>query len=139
MISFNLRCKHDHEFEGWFKDSAAFEKQAEAGQLECPYCGTHDVTKGLSAPNISTSRTQEKAQTEIAVKAQQMIQAMRKSVEDNCDNVGDRFAEEARKIHYGETEARGIYGQATADEAKELVEEGVEFTPLPWTDDSKKN
>lgn len=139
MISFNLRCEHDHEFEGWFKDSAAFDQQAENHQLECPYCGSNKVVKGLSAPNISTSRSQEKAQTEVAIKAQQMITAMRKQVEENCDNVGTRFAEEARKIHYGEVKPRGIYGQATADEARDMVDEGIEFTPLPWTDDSKKN
>lgn len=139
MISFNLKCEHDHEFEGWFKDSAAFEKQSEHGLLECPYCGTNQVTKALSAPNISTSRSQAKAQNEIAMRAHQMVTQMRQTVEENCENVGDKFAEEARKIHYGETETRGIYGKATADEAQELVEEGVEFTPMPWLDDETKN
>ncbi|RED47655.1 DUF1178 family protein [Aestuariispira insulae] len=139
MISFNLKCEHEHEFEGWFKDSAAFAKQAEQQLLECPLCGTNKVSKALSAPNISTSRSQAKAQSEMAVRAHQMIAEMRKTVEENCDNVGDKFAEEARKIHYGETEARGIYGQATADEAKELIEEGVDFTPMPWLDEKAKN
>lgn len=139
MISFNLKCEHEHEFEGWFKDSAAFAKQAEHHLLECPICGTNKVSKALSAPNISTSRSQAKAQNEMAVRAHQMIAEMRKSVEENCDNVGEKFAEEARKIHYGETEARGIYGHATADEAKELIEEGVDFTPMPWMDEKTKN
>ena len=110
MISFNLKCENDHEFEGWFKDSAAFEKQAENDLLECPYCATNKVSKALSAPNISTSRSQARAQNEVAARAHRIVTEMRKNVEENCENVGDKFADEARKIHYGEKESRICHG-----------------------------
>ena len=139
MITFNLRCSNNHEFEGWFKDSASFDAQVLESQVECPACGDRSIAKALSAPNISTSRKQAKAEAEVVAVARQMVRQMRETVESNCDNVGEKFAEEARKIHYGEVEARGIYGKATADEAAELVEEGVEFAPLPWLDDDKAN
>lgn len=139
MISFNLKCEHDHEFEGWFKDSAAFEKQQELGLLECAICGSHKVSKALSAPNISTSRSQEKSQQEVQQKmfmqARDALVKMRKEVESTHENVGDNFAEEARKIHYGEVEKRDIYGNATAEEVQDLTEEGVEVAALPWLDD----
>ncbi|MTI08657.1 DUF1178 family protein [Curvivirga aplysinae] len=135
MISFNLKCENEHEFEGWFKDSASFEKQQELGLLECSICGSNNVKKALSAPNISTSRSQQKSQIEFFTKARNAMVQMRKDIESNCENVGNKFAEEARKIHYGEKEERGIYGNASADEVKELVEEGVEVAAVPWIDD----
>ncbi|MDX1738996.1 MAG: DUF1178 family protein [Alphaproteobacteria bacterium] len=139
MISFNLKCDNDHEFEGWFKDSKAFEKQQESGLLECGFCGSKDVHKALSTPNISTSRSQEKSrqelQTKIYMETRAALGEIRKKVEENCENVGERFAEEARKIHYGEVEEKGIYGNATPEEVKELTEEGVQVATLPWVDD----
>lgn len=140
MISFNLLCENEHDFEGWFKDSAAFEKQSEMGFLECPHCGSHAVRKGFNTPNIATGRGREQHDRAARLAEMRKIVAnIRKEVETNCENVGDKFAEEARKIHYGETEERGIYGSATREETRDLTEEGIEVVPLPWPDDSKTN
>ena len=136
MISFNLRCSQDHEFEGWFKSSAAFDAQVASKKLACPICGGKKVSKALSAPRVATSKARDAARAEKSLSdAKQMKQAltlMRQKVKDNCENVGDRFADEARKIHYGEAEERGIYGQASSEEAKDLIEEGVEVSAIPW-------
>ncbi len=134
MMVFDLICTNKHTFEAWFKDSKAFDGLRRKGQVECPTCGSDEVEKALMAPNISTSKKQAKAARESAAAAQaaQMLVKMKKHVEENCDYVGAEFAEEARKIHYGETEKRDIYGEATKTEAKELSEEGVDFTSIPW-------
>jgi len=134
MMVFDLVCDNKHTFEAWFRDSMAFETLRKKGQVQCPTCGIDKVEKALMAPNISTSKKQAKAAKESAVTAEavQMLAKMRKHVEDNCDYVGKEFAEEARKIHYGEVEQRDIYGEATRSEAKELKEEGVDFTSIPW-------
>ena len=131
---FDLVCANKHTFEAWFQDSKAFDGLRKKGQVQCPTCGVDKVEKALMAPNISTSKKQAKAAKESAVAADavQMLAKMRKHVEDNCDYVGKEFAEEARKIHYGEVEQRDIYGEATQAEAKELQEEGVDFTSIPW-------
>ncbi len=132
---FDLICPNKHTFEAWFKDSKAFDGLRRKGQVECPTCGDSKVEKALMAPNISTSKKQAQAAKESAMAAQatQMLAKMQKHVEDNCDYVGPAFAEEARKIHYGETEKRDIYGEATKTEATELSEEGIDFTAIPWT------
>jgi hypothetical protein len=134
MIVFDLICAKKHTFEAWFKDSKAFDDLRRKGQVECPTCGDSKVEKALMAPNISTSKKQAQAAKEsaIAAQAKQMLVKMQKHVEDNCDYVGPAFAEEVRKIHYGETEKRDIYGEATKAEAVELHEEGVDFTAIPW-------
>lgn len=133
MIVFDLRCNKGHVFEAWFPDSRTFDRQAKKGQVVCPVCGDTQVEKALMAPNISTGRKkdaeQEKAQ---AAKVIQALSEVRRQVEENCDYVGPQFAEEARKIHYGETEERGIYGEATKEESKELADEGIEVGVIPW-------
>lgn len=139
MISFNLRCENDHEFEGWFKDSTSFEKQRDRKLIECTICGSHEVEQALSRPNISSGKMQGAAQAEAAQKMRDTLREFRKQVESTHENVGDRFAEEARKIHYGETEARGIYGETTGEEAKELIDEGVPVSPIPWIEEAKEN
>ena len=139
MISYKLKCTEEHEFEGWFKDSANFDNQRDDKQISCPYCNSTDIRKSLSAPNISTSRKQENAQTELATQAFKAIQQMRDTVEKNCDDVGENFAEEARKIHYGESTERGIYGKASTEESQALVDEGIKVLPLPWMEEEKKN
>lgn len=135
MISFNLVCGSDHEFEGWFSSSSDFDAQKERGLVECPVCGDKSVGKSLMAPSVATSRSKEPA-VPVAMNAEQkkmmsQIRELTKKMREGAENVGDKFAEEARKIHYGETEARGIYGKATPVEAKGLADEGVEFIPLP--------
>lgn len=130
MIVYNLRCKNSHEFEGWFKDSAAFDAQAKSGKLSCPVCETRKVDKAIMAPALSGAKKSTVNEGE-AKKMRQFMTGLRKYVESNADYVGAKFAQEARKIHYGEAEDRHIYGEATLQEAKELVEEGVDVAPLP--------
>ncbi len=139
MISFNLRCRKGHEFEGWFRGSEAFETEQAAGRIDCPVCGDTTIEKALSAPNIASSESREAARAEQARQAREVLCAVRRQVEDNAEDVGPRFAEEARRIHYGEAEKRGIYGEATVEEAQDLAEEGVEFTPIPWIEEAKDN
>ncbi|EIM71678.1 hypothetical protein A33O_23364 [Nitratireductor aquibiodomus RA22] len=134
MISFNLICEHNHAFEAWFRNNADFDGQKERGLVSCPHCGSGDVEKALMAPAVSTGKRREQialAMGEQQKKALAQLKELSNKVRENADYVGDRFAEEARKIHFGETEARGIYGEATSEEAASLVEDGVEFMPLP--------
>jgi hypothetical protein len=130
MILFALRCAADHEFEGWFRDGATFDRQSAAGKISCPHCGDKSVTKAPMAPRVARSRGSEGAPTPAQVR--QALLELRRQVETNCDYVGDRFAEEARRIHYGESDRRGIYGEASADDAKDLTEEGIEVKRIPW-------
>jgi hypothetical protein len=130
MILYNLICDHAHEFEGWFRDSAAFDDQAASGALSCPACGSAKIEKAVMAPAISGAKKSSLTGSE-TTKLRQFATGLRKYVEKNADYVGPDFPEEARKIHYGESEERHIYGEATLEEAKELLEEGVDVAPLP--------
>ena len=134
MIRFALHCDRAHEFEGWFRNNDDYVQQNGRGLVECPVCGSAKVEKALMAPAVSTGRKRE--QVALAVTAEQRrmmteLKAIAEKVRANADYVGDKFAEEARKIHFGETEARGIYGEATGEEVKSLAEDGVSFMPLP--------
>ncbi len=135
MISFQLKCSLNHEFEAWFRSSDGFEEQRSSGDVSCPVCGDAKVEKALMAPNVAAYKgqsSQEDSRTEvIAQEVQKALDMVRNHVEDNCDYVGDQFADEARRIHYGETEERGIYGEATQEESKELDEEGIEIVQMP--------
>lgn len=135
MIVYNLRCRNSHEFEGWFKDSHAFDAQSKGGKLSCPVCDSRKVEKAIMAPAVSGAKKSTESTSvttaDEAKKMRQFMTGLRKYVQENADYVGPNFAEEARKIHYGEAEERHIYGEATIDEAKELVEEGVDVAPLP--------
>ncbi len=130
MIRYDLKCDNGDEFDAWFGSIADYDKQAEAGLIECPHCGSKHVNKAPMAPTVRSSRKKE-ARKERAV-AMAMAQKVREHIKDNFDYVGDKFAEEARKIHYGETEARGIYGEASDEQHQELIEEGVEVARIPW-------
>ena len=150
MILFNLRCGEGHTFEAWFRNGDTYERQAKAKAIACPLCGSHSVEKALMAPRIAKKRGREEAPqqavapvapggaempAEDRAKAAELLRALREArrlVEANCDYVGDRFAEEARRIHYGEVEKHGIYGESTEDEARSLAEEGIEFGRIPW-------
>ena len=134
MIRFSLTCQHDHTFEAWFRSNDDFDAQKKRGFVECPDCGSNRVEKALMAPAVSTGRKREKmalAMGEAQKRALAELKALSQKMRDNADYVGDKFAEEARKIHFGETDSRGIYGEATPDEAKSLAEDGVEFMPIP--------
>ena len=159
MIKYQLICDKSHEFEGWFGDSAAFVLQQEAGLLTCPVCGSADVCRALMAPNLASPKTrktdlaeqQPSAQPEPQPQASQQasaalppaaarkmqelmseMRALQTKIREECRDVGNDFAEEARKIHYGEVEPEGIYGQATAEEREALDEEGIEIMDMPW-------
>lgn len=129
MILFDLRCAKGHDFDGWFRDGATFDRQAAAGAISCSICGDTEVSKALMTPAVASGPKRDEQRAAQVLKA---LRGMQRHVESNFDHVGRRFPEEARKIHYGEAEKRGIYGEATKAEAKELVEEGVEVSPIPW-------
>jgi hypothetical protein len=129
MILFDLRCKDGHAFEAWFRDGAAYQDQAAAGDLACPVCGSAEVTKALMAPAVSSRPKVDPVQ---AAEAMRLWRRVQNHIEKNFDHVGPKFAEEARKIHHGEAEKRSIYGEATKAEAKELRDEGIEVNQIPW-------
>ena len=166
MIHYNVRCSHAHEFDGWFKDSAAFDRLCKRGLVECPTCGDTKVERALMAPAVATREalpvplpapTPPASQTPRLVPGQPqgppqgqpsgpmamtggaipdqmraMLQRMRAEVEKHCDYVGPEFAEEARKIHRGESQARSIYGETSPEQAEALSEDGIEFSRIPW-------
>ena len=174
MIKYRLICDEDHEFEGWFGDSAAFESQQGSGLLTCPSCGSPAVRRALMAPNLASPKTRKSvppqqpatanaasgpaspgpfssgsapygstpaapgtaALPEQAARRMHALvsemRALQTKIRDECRDVGDSFAEEARKIHYGEVEPEGIYGQATAEEREALDEEGIAVMDIPW-------
>ena len=145
MIVYQLRCSNGHEFEAWFRNSATYDQQAENGDVICPKCGDVHICKALMAPNITPSRKRgsvsvkegdkaERRAREVAETILEAVNNIRNHVEENFDNVGDQFAEEAKRIFYGEAEERGIYGSATEKETDELDEEGIEFYRLPNID-----
>lgn len=134
MIQYSLRCSQGHSFDAWFKSAAAFDEQQARGIVTCALCGDAHVDKAPMAPALARAgqdRVPLSAAHPDAVKMREMLREYRHKVMAEADYVGDRFAEEARKIHFEEIEARGIYGEATRDEVAELVADGVDFLPLP--------
>lgn len=153
MIKYRLRCEHDHEFEGWFRRGADYDVQAAGGLLSCGQCGSRRIEKALMAPNVTPSdkRATPTAASETSAapapaatspmpeamaagmppQVLEMARRIRAHLREHAENVGPRFAEEARRIHYNEAEPRGIYGQASPREAMELSEEGIEVHSLP--------
>ena len=140
MIRYDLVCDQGHEFDGWFRDSVTYDKQAKRGLVSCTSCGSSKIQKQIMAPNIAAKSNKKSDATtkmvagpidERAATMMQMMRDYRKHVESNAENVGNNFAEEARKIHYNETEQRGIYGNATPDDAAALIEEGIDVHPIP--------
>jgi hypothetical protein len=141
VIKYSLCCDNAHTFEGWFSESADFDRQVESGFLTCPICNSGSISKSLMAPSVSTARKQEaKKQMAMDLARQEAMVKLREAVANiraNSEDVGEKFPEEARKIHYGETDARGIVGQASADEVRDLIDEGIDVAPLPdFTDDT---
>ncbi len=135
MIKYALTCNRSDQFEGWFSSSADYEAQIARGLLECPVCGSHDVKKQVMAPAVAGTKAQNAVSAGVSPKMRSvMMEAMgkvREHVEENFDYVGDAFAREARDIHEGKSEDRGIYGEATPTEVKKLAEDGVPVAPLP--------
>jgi hypothetical protein len=158
MIRYALACDQAHEFESWFPSSEAYDAQRARGLVACPVCGSSEVGKRIMAPSVSRKETRAAAPAEqptqtqapdpappqpVAILSQReqalraMVKAFREHVTRHSDYVGSGFAEEARKMHYGETEHRSIYGEADPMEAKALFEEGIEFHPLPIVPDER--
>ena len=133
MIRYALTCDHDHAFEGWFGSSAEYDEQQAGGLLECPVCASKQVRKQIMAPAVAGTKRTATAPEPAKLQAMMMEAAgrIRAHVEENFDDVGDAFAKEARAIHEGRAEERGIYGQATPKEVRDLVEDGVPVAPLP--------
>ena len=150
MIRYALACEKGHGFESWFADSAAYDKQIKRKLIACPHCGTAKVEKAIMAPRLAGSRKREMtAEPPAAVPApppekapvamispqeqelRSKLKELREHLTKNADHVGPKFPEEARKMHYGETKHRSIYGEASPEDAKALAEEGIEFHPLP--------
>jgi len=155
MILYRLRCAKGHEFESWFEDSKTYERQEKKSLIGCAVCGASKVERAPMAPRLGKSGKKVEVETPVAAPAapatpspeQQQMAALarhmpkelreallkvRAEVEKNCEHVGTKFAEEARKIHYGESDKRGIYGETSEEEAAALAEEGIEFGRLPW-------
>lgn len=132
MISFNMTCSEGHEFGGWFPNSASFDKQVKKKQIACPTCGDTAVSKSVMAPAITAKSEVKESRAAKAAKMRKMLAEVRNHIEKNFDDVGDEFPEEARRIYYGETEARDIYGNASDDEAEDLADEGVPVGRVPW-------
>ena len=138
MIKYNVICENEHEFEVWFSKSSDYDDQAPRGLVVCPHCANTKVEKAIMSPNVSTSRKKDKIASDKAASHAKALAVMdevaekvRAEISSNCDDVGDKFADEARAIHYGEKPERGIYGVTSNKEAKALREEGVGALPLP--------
>ncbi len=159
MIVFDLKCRNGHQFEAWFSNAAGFERLKKAGHVACSVCGSAKIEKALNAPNISPSKRKVATDSRPAAPAQtppqqpalngpgryatdpagakvgelmKQLSDLRVQIEKNCDYVGPQFAEEARKMHYGEAEKRNIYGEASDVDARELADEGIEVSRIPW-------
>ena len=156
MIRYNLRCARGHSFESWFQDSSAYDSQRKRKLVACPTCDSTEVDKAIMAPQIARKKGRSDAAppataatTDVAAmpstplmlaqerELRAKIKELRDHVVRNADNVGDKFPNEARKMHYGDIEHRPIYGEASPDEARSLIDEGVEVTPLPILPDGR--
>ena len=148
MIRYALNCDQGHEFESWFPSSSAYDKQAKRGLLSCPQCGSGKIDKAIMAPRLSGTHRETLPEAAapknpVAMLSPQereirtKLKELRDHLTKNADNVGQKFPEEARKMHYGEIEHRSIYGEASPEEAKGLADEGIEFHPLPILPDDK--
>lgn len=140
MISYSLKCDNDHTFDSWFASADAFDKLSGADMVTCNICGSTKVQKAIMAPRVSTGKTEETtplmAPDDHTARA---IQEMRKKIEANSDYVGKNFAAEARKMHLGDAPERSIYGEAKPEEAKSLIEDGINVVPLPFMPNRKTN
>jgi hypothetical protein len=159
MILFTLKCSADHEFEGWFRDNATYDRQHRRGLIACPECSSTRVEKAPMSPRLGRSHKdgpaapaadaqnepsessapslpQTSETTPTPAQVRRALQVLRRHIERNCENVGEQFAAEARRIYRGEAKARGIYGEATQAESKALLEDGIEIASIPWVPSS---
>lgn len=137
MILFDLSCENEHQFEAWFPSSKKYDEQNKKKLISCPYCNSNKVKKALMAPNLNilskgTSKSKKNASLKNKKSLETNIKKLKKLIETNTEDVGQNFAEEARKIYYGEKKAKSIRGETTKKEAKELIEEGIPCISMPW-------
>ena len=138
MIVFNLNCSDcASSFEGWFENTKDYNKQIRKGLLTCPSCNSTQIEKGLMAPNVSKKSNSKISKRNKSIASN--VKKLKKIIEKEFDYVGDKFTEEAKKIKYGEAKERSIYGEATLEQTKELIEEEISVVPLPWTPSKKSN
>ena len=139
MISFSLKCENNHNFDAWFSDSSNFEVQIKKNLIFCPKCNSTKIEKNIMAPNIGSKKQSYTNALKTEKNYEKIIKNVRKHVEKNFEYVGNKFADEARAIHYGEKEEREIYGETSVEEAVDLIEEGVNVSPIPGVDPKLKN
>jgi hypothetical protein len=139
MIKYNLKCENNHNFDAWFSDSSNFEEQNKKNLILCPKCNSTKIEKNIMAPNIGSKKQSYTNALKTEKNYEKIIKNVRKHVEKNFEYVGDKFADEARAIHYGEKEEREIYGETSVEEAVDLIEEGVNVSPIPGVDPKLKN
>ena len=137
MIKYNLICKCGNTFESWFSSSSEFDFLCKKKLMKCIYCESSTVKKTVMAPNLSSKSNKVFKKTKLEKKIKKQLLDFRKYIEKNCKNVGENFTREARSIHYDKKTSQSIYGKATAEEATELLEEGIEVTTIPWLDKSE--
>ena len=139
MIKYNLKCENNHNFDAWFSDSSNFEEQNKKNLIFCPKCNSTKIEKNIMAPNIGSKKQSYTNALKTEKNYEKIIKNVRKHVEKNFEYVGDKFADEARAMHYGEKEEREIYGETSVEEAVDLIEEGVNVSPIPGVDPKLKN
>ena len=136
MIKFNLACKCGETFESWFSSSEEYVSLSEKKLIKCIYCDSSSVKKSIMAPNLSSKSNRKVGKEKEFKDIKKQLLKFRRYIEKNCVNVGDNFAQEARNIHYDKKTSKGIYGQATPEEASELEEEGIDVATIPWVNKS---
>ncbi len=138
MIKYSLRCSEGHNFEAWFSSSKAYEDQTQDSLVLCPLCDSREINKNIMSPNIGKKGNKSNTNNDVK-KIEVMMNKVRKHVEKNYEYVGKKFPEEARAMHYEEKESKDIYGESSIEEAKELIEEGIDIHPIPGINKKTKN
>ena len=138
MIKYSLRCSDGHNFEAWFSSSKAYEDQTQDSLVLCPLCDSREIKKNIMSPNVGKKGNKSNTNNDVK-KIEVMMNKVRKHVEKNYEYVGKKFPEEARAMHYEEKESKDIYGESSIEEAKELIEEGIDIHPIPGINKKTKN
>ena len=139
MIKYNLACKCGNSFESWFASSSEFDSLLKKKMIKCIYCESSSVKKTLMAPRLTRKSNQILKKTKLEKNIKKQLRNFKKYIEKNCENVGEKFSQEARSIHYDKKTSKGIYGKATPEETSELIEEGIDVCTVPWLDDKSEN
>ena len=139
MIKYNLICKCGNSFESWFANSSEFDSLLSKKMIKCIYCESSHIKKTLMAPRLTKKSNQVLKKSKLQKDIKKQLVSFRKYIEKNCENVGEKFSQEARSIHYDKKTSKGIYGKATPEETSELVEEGIDVCTFPWVDDKSEN